>query len=292
MRNISLGRYVPHNTVIHRLDPRTKLFSLIVFIALVFFRFPSTGMNFIYYAIIMIIIFTLMGISHIKISSLFKQLKALWFMMIFLLIINILTYRTADQKALFYIGNYPIYDVAIYQTIYIFIRLLLMVAVTMVLTATTRPLDLTSALEWYMYPLKLIKFPVHQVAMTLSLALRFIPLLLEETGRIMNAQESRGVDFKHGGLKVKVRSVVSLMVPLFVTAFTLSEDLAFAMEARGYDPNAKRTRYRQLRFHFRDFFGLFLVLCALTGGILLLVYKVDLAPYFVDLYNIIKGWFA
>ncbi len=280
MRNISLGRYLPTNTVIHRIDPRTKLFGLIVLIVMVFFRFPSVEVNFIYYGILLIIVFTLMMISKIRIRSLIKQLKALWFMMLFLLIINIFTFRTPEQKPLFTIGSFTLYDAPLYQTLYIFIRLLLMISITMILTSTTRPLDLTSALEWYMYPLKFIRFPVHQVAMTLSLALRFIPLLLEETGRIMNAQESRGVDFKHGSLKVKIRAVVSLMVPLFVTAFTLSEDLAYAMEARGYDPNGKRTRYRVLKFKWLDLISLFVVLLLLTGGILALVYKVEIANLF------------
>lgn len=291
MRNISLGRYLPNNTFIHRLDPRLKFISLIIMMSMVFFRFPSVGMNFIYYGILFIVLLILMMISKIRIKSLFKQLKALWFMMIFLLIINLFTYRVPEQNELFTIGKFIVYDAPIYQTFYIFIRLLLMVSLTMILTSTTRPLDLTSAIEWFMYPLKLIKFPVHQIAMTLSLALRFIPLLLDETGRIMNAQESRGVDFKGGRFSEKIRAIVSLMVPLFVTAFTLSEDLSFAMEARGYDPSAKRTRYRVMKFRLRDLFSFIFILVCLTGSILLLVFHVDFAPFIIDLFNLIKGLF-
>ena len=141
--------------------------------------------------------------------------------------------------------------------------------ITMVLTGTTKPMDLTYALEWYMAPLKLIKFPVHIVAMTLSIALRFIPTLLDETQRIMKAQASRGVDFNRGGLFKRIGAVLSLIVPLFVSAIGRSEELSNAMEARGYDPYAKRSRYRILQFGWRDLIG-FVIVAAIFGGILAL----------------------
>ena len=117
-----------------------------------------------------------------------------------------------------------------------------MIALTMVLTSTTKPMDLTYAIEWYLTPLKLVKFPSHIVAMTLSIALRFIPTLLDETHRIMKAQASRGVDFDHGGLIKRLSAIVSLIIPLFVSAIGRSEELSNAMEARGYDPYGKRSR--------------------------------------------------
>ena len=119
-----------------------------------------------------------------------------------------------------------------------------MLGLTLVLTATTKPLELTNALEWFMKPLKVIKFPVHEIAMTISLALRFIPTLLEETDRIMKAQASRGVDFQNGKFSEKFRAIISLIVPLFISALQRSEELANAMEARGYDPSAERTKFR------------------------------------------------
>jgi len=143
----------------------------------------------------------------------------------------------------------------------------MMLALTLILTATTKPLDLTYALEWYMTPLKLIKFPTHEIAMTISIALRFIPTLLDETMRIMNAQASRGVDFEHGKIKEKITAILSLIVPLFMSAFQRSEELANAMEARGYNPRGKRTRYRNLAWHVGDSFSL-LFIVILTAGVI------------------------
>ena len=212
--------------------------------------------------------------------------------MIFLLIINIFTFRNSEEgNILFMIGNFAIKDAALYQTLYIFIRLVLMIALTSVLTASTRPLDLTYAIEWYMSPLKVIRFPVHEIAMTLSIALRFIPTLLDETGRIMRAQESRGVDFKGGKVKEKLRGVVALIVPLFVSALQRSDELANAMIARGYDPQAKRTRYRILRFTWRDLIVLLLAVSFLTLVILLRVYHIDLANMlYVNIQNLLSLW--
>lgn len=302
MKNISLGRYLPYNTIIHRLDPRVKLFGLVSFMVLVFFSFGNVALNFAYYALLLVIVLIAMRLAKVKVKTLFKQLKALWFMVIFLLIINVLSYRTADQTILFHIWTYPIYAAPIYQTFYIFVRLVLMIALTMVLTSSTKPLDLTFALEWTMTPLKLIRFPVHEVAMTMSLALRFIPTLLDETGRIMKAQESRGVDFSGGKLSERLRGIISLIVPLFNSAFMRSDELANAMEARGYNPQGKRTKYRMMKFASRDLIGFIAFLLILGGGITLLVLKVPagqafnsfldyIGTLFVTLFNNIKGLF-
>ena len=168
-----------------------------------------------------------------------------------------------------------IYWESIFQSIKIVLRLIFMIALTLVLTSTTKPMDLTYALEWYMTPFKLIGFPAHEIAMTVSIALRFIPTLLEETMRIMKAQESRGVDFKHGKLSSRLRAIVSLIVPLFVSSFQRSEELADAMEARGYDPKAKRTRFNKLTFHLSDLFALLLTAIFVTGIILISAFKID-----------------
>ncbi|HMM00321.1 MAG TPA: energy-coupling factor transporter transmembrane protein EcfT [Bacilli bacterium] len=291
MQNITLGRYIPFNSFIHRADPRLKLFSVIVIMVMVFFRFSSTEMNFIMYGILGLLILALMLIAHIRIRSLFRQLKALWMMMIILLIINIFTFRTAGDKVWFTLFNYSFYYSPFIQTAYIFLRLVLMIALTMVLTGTTRPLDLTYALEWYMYPLKFIHFPVHEVAMTISIALRFIPTLLDETGRIMKAQESRGVDFKKGKIKERLRAIVALIIPLFISAFQRSDDLANAMEARGYNPSAKRTRYRILKWRPADTLAFVLTLATLGAFIYLDVAKVDFYLLIKDLINVVRGLF-
>ena len=169
-------------------------------------------------------------------------------------------------------------------------RLVLMLALTMVLTSTTKPMDMTYAFEWYMTPLKVVRFPAHEIAMTLSIALRFIPTLLDETERIMKAQASRGVDFNHGGLFKRFGAVIALIIPLFVSALERSEELANAMIVRGYDPRAKRTRYRLLRFSWRDIIA-FLLIGGLFAGIIVL-FVLDKKDNPLDLVNIISSWFG
>ncbi|MCX5774789.1 MAG: energy-coupling factor transporter transmembrane component T [Firmicutes bacterium] len=288
MKNLTLGRYIPYNSPIHRLDPRIKLFSLIILMVAIFIKFVNVPMNFIMYGLIFVIILILMAMSHIGLFTLFKQLKALWLMILFLLIINILMPNTG---AFFRVWFFNVYYNAIWQTLYIVIRLILMVGLTMVLTTTTRPLDLTYAIEWYLAPLRIVKFPTHEIAMTISIALRFIPTLLDETNRIMKAQESRGVDFKNGKLKEKIRAVVSLIVPLFISAFQRSEELANAMEARGYDPSAKRTRYRVMKWKFWDTVALVFVVVFLAGVIVTSVMRLDFIVLLTPIVNIILGWF-
>jgi len=158
----------------------------------------------------------------------------------------------------------------------ILLRLMMMVMLTLILTASTKPLDLTYAFEWYLSPLKIFHFPSAEVAMTICIALRFIPTLLEDASRVMKAQSSRGVDFEHGHIWRRITGITSLIIPLFVSSFMRSEELANAMECRGYDPREKRTRYRQLKFHLGDLFA-FLFLCAYLAGFLYLsITKTDL----------------
>ena len=275
MNNISLGRYVPYNTLIHKLDQRTKLLSMILLMVVIFFSYGSTWTNLIIYGGLGIIIFILMKISKIKLRQVLKQLKMMWFMMLFLFIINLFTIKTSLPIFIPGVGeidsftipgiNWTIYISAIINSIYIFVRLVLMITLTLILTSTTKPMDLTYALEWMMYPLKVVRFPVHEVAMMISLALRFIPTLLDETDRIMKAQASRGVDFQDGKIKEKVGAIVSLIIPLFVSAFQRSDELANAMEARGYDPSKKRSKYRLLKWKNRDTLSFLFVILLFAG---------------------------
>jgi energy-coupling factor transport system permease protein len=171
-------------------------------------------------------------------------------------------------------GNgYKLYYDSLYQGGYIILRLVMMLLLTMILTSTSKPLDLTYAFEWFMTPLKLIKFPAHAIAMTISIALRFIPTLLDETSRIMKAQASRGVDFNKGGLIKKFKAVISLIIPLLISSFKRSEELSNAMEARGYDPDKKRSRYRTLSFTYRDLIALLVVLIYFAGFLSLCIFN-------------------
>ena len=280
MASITLGRYVPYPSFIHKLDPRVKLFSMILFMTTIFLRFSTVWMNLIMYGVIFIVITTLMRIAHIRLKTMFRQLKALWLMMIFLLVINLLIPNTTEISTYFLLGSIRIYWSAILQTFYIVFRLILMIGLTLMLTGTTRPLDLTYAIEWYLTPFKVVRFPTHEVAMTIAIALRFIPTLLDETMRIMKAQASRGVDFMGGKFSEKVRAIVSLIVPLFISAFQRSEELANAMEARGYDPQAKRTRYRQLRWTRRDTWSAFTMVVFFSLMLTLNILQFDVVGMF------------
>src|SRR5574344_116306 len=251
MSSMTLGRYVPYDSPIHKMDARAKIFSLIVLMVAIFMSYSTFAVTFTMAGIALIAIILLLAITHTSFLSLLKSLKSLWFMAIFLLLIYILVPHTSNWVA-FYIGSYAIYWDSILEAAKILLRLVLMIALTMVLTSSTKPLDLTAAFEWYLTPLKWIGFPSHELAMILSIALRFIPTILEDVTRIMKAQASRGVDFDHGSIKTKARAIISLIVPLFVSSFMRSEELADAMECRGYDPASKRTRYRVEKFRWLD----------------------------------------
>lgn len=268
MKSLSLGRYAPFNSFVHRLDPRSKLLILVLMMVAVFYGYSSQVMTFVMGGILLLLIFVILLVSRVSLRQLFSSLKALWIMIIILLLINVLVPPLGASRIAFSVGTYHIFWESILQSAKIILRLVMMISLTLILTATTKPLDLTYALEWYMYPLKLIKFPTHEIAMTISIALRFIPTLLDETMRIMNAQASRGVDFEHGKVKEKIKAILSLIVPLFMSAFQRSEELANAMEARGYNPRAKRTRYRNLHWSVGDTFSLLLV-TLLTAGVIL-----------------------
>lgn len=283
MANISIGKYSPFNTFIHRLDARNKILAMIFMMVTIFISYGSTYTNLIMYLILGIIIYSWLAISKISLKQFFKQLKMMWLMMLFIFIINLFSMK--EEIPVYWFGNeyyyfvipginLTIYYSAIINTLYIVIRLCLMLGLTMILTATTKPMDLTHALEWLMAPLKIIKFPVHEISMTISLALRFIPTLLDETERIMKAQSSRGVDFQDGSLKEKVGAIISLIIPLFVSAFQRSDELASAMEARGYDPSAKRTKYRELKWSKQDTFVMAMVLIILALTITMAALKV------------------
>lgn len=285
MSDIVFGRYCSRDTVIHKLDARNKILLLILLFVAIFLQFNLWSTTLIISGVLLLILIILMIISKTSIISLFKSLKGMWFLILFLLVIYIFVPNSTYKYEAFKIGTYPIYWDAFYQCGYIILRLIMMLCITMILTSTTKPMDLTRGLEWGMTPLKPIKFPAHEISMTISIALRFIPTILEETNRIMKAQESRGVDFKHGKISSRVRAIVSLIIPLFVSAIERSEELANAMEARGYDPRGKRTAYHKLQFHFCDLVALFVVLLIFGGVLTLFIFDknvgtVDLIEFF------------
>ena len=236
---MTFGKYIPVDSLIHRLDPRVKIISLFIFLVAIFF-----DAGFIGYGVMAIFVLITALISNISIKHILKAIRPMLFMMLFLMIFNI--FLLNNGTVIFSIGSFKIYSGALIQSAYIFIRLVLIITMTTILTSSTKPLDLTLAIEKLLNPLKKFGFPAHELAMMISIALRFIPDLLDEAKRIMKAQASRGVDFNEGKMSEKIRAIVSLIIPLFISAFQRAEDLANAMESRNYNPEASRTRYKLL----------------------------------------------
>lgn len=258
MNNFALGRYIPLDSVIHRMDPRAKIGAMLIMLISIFI---PTG--FVGYLIIGLTVAGVVLLAKLSFNFIWKAMKPMLFMLFFLLLINIFVVKTGF--VLISIGSFAIYSDAVFQTVFIAVRLMLMIMITTVLTATTKPLELTLGIEDLLKPFTVIKVPAHEIAMMISIALRFIPTLIEETQRIMKAQASRGVDLQEGTLKEKIMAILSLIVPLFVSAFQRAEELANAMEARGYAPGEKRTRYKQLKMKMPDYLLLLgaLLICGL-----------------------------
>lgn len=265
MNNIALGKYLPLNSVIHHMDPRAKIGAMLLMMIAIFIPAGYIG-----YLIIGAVVVATALIAKLKISFLWRAMKPMLFMLVFLLIINLLVIK--EGEVFLTIFGISFYSEAIFQTLYIVIRLALMIMITTILTATTKPLELTLGIEDLLKPFQVIHVPAHEIAMMISIALRFIPTLIEETQRIMKAQASRGVDMDEGRLMEKVKAILSLIVPLFVSAFQRAEDLAYAMEARGYIPNRTRTRYKQLKMQSIDYVLLVCTVLILFGMIALMVY--------------------
>ncbi len=261
MAKFTIGKYLPYDTILHRIDPRIKIMSLLILLIGIFIPVSIQ-----IYALLLVFIGVICKVAKLKMKFIISALKPMLFMLIFLLIINTLTLKTGDL--LVTIFTIEVYSGAIYQTVFIAIRLILMIMLTTLLTTTTKPLDLTLGIEDLLSPFKKIGLPAHEIAMMISIALRFIPTLIEEAERIMKAQASRGLDLEEGKLKEKAMAILALIVPLFVSALQRAEDLANAMEARGYIPGEFRTRYRKLKIRYYDYITIAIaILIAISLGL-------------------------
>lgn len=256
--SLIIGQYVPGKSIIHRLDPRTKITIIFFFVFIVFFAntLPS-------YSILIAFALASMFATKIKISFILKGLMPIWFLIVFTFLLHL--FVTKEGPLLFEIFTIEIHLGGVVQGFAISMRFFLLILVTSLLTLTTTPIEITDAIEDMLHPLKKIKFPVHELALMMSISLRFIPTLMQETGKISNAQASRGVDFKTGPLKDRLKAVVPLLVPLFVSAFKRAEELAMAMEARGYRGGVGRSKLRELKLKKRDTFIFMLFIAVATG---------------------------
>ena len=240
LKDITLGQYFPGDTFIHRLDPRTKLLGLVAYIVALFLAKGVVS-----YAVMVLVLATISVLAHIKPRTLFSGLKPLLVIVVFTGLINLL-YGSGEPLVQFWV--FRITANGIRMAIFMVIRIVLLVCGTFLMTYTTSPLQLTDGLERLMGPLKVIKVPVHELAMMMSIALRFIPTLIEETDKIMSAQKARGAAFDTGKLTERAKALVPLLVPLFVSAFRRADELATAMECRCYHDGEGRTRMKVLRF--------------------------------------------
>lgn len=261
MEKMIFGRYIPGDSVVHRLDPRSKLLFVFAFIVIVFL-----ANNAITYALLLAFTLGVILLSRIKLYFLINGLKPVIFLMVFTFLIHILF--TREGAVLVDLGFLKIYEEGLKQGVFISVRFLVLVFMTSVLTLTTSPISITDGVETLLNPLKKVKLPVHELALMMSISLRFIPTLMDETDKIMKAQMARGSDLSAGSLKDRLKAVVPLLVPLFVSAFKRAEDLATAMEVRGYRGGEGRTRYRQLKWDLGDT----LAIASLIVMVALLVY--------------------
>ncbi|MET3730308.1 energy-coupling factor transport system permease protein [Fictibacillus halophilus] len=262
LQNVIIGQYYPASSPLHRMDSRSKLIAAFFYLFIVFL-----ANNWVTYGVLIAFTFVTIRLSKVPLRFLYKGLKPILLLVVFTMLLHI--FLTKEGDLLYKAGFLEIYEGGVIQGIFIALRLLLLVMMTSLLTLTTTPIDITDGLEHLLGPLKKWKLPVHEFALMMSISLRFIPTLLQETEKIMKAQMARGADFTSGPIKERAKAFVPLLVPLFVSSFKRAEELALAMEARGYRGGEGRTRLRALEWHQRDTFAL-LLLALLTLSLFLL----------------------
>lgn len=259
IRDITIGQYYPADSLLHKLDPRTKFMGTLAFIISVFLFHTFPG-----YAVATVFLAVMIGLSKVPVKFIFKGLKTIFMLLIITVIFNIVL---TPGEVLWKFGFLKITREGLKLAGTMAIRLVYLVIGSSLMTLTTTPNQLTDGLERLLRPLNKIHVPVHEIAMMMSIALRFIPILLEETDKIMKAQIARGADFENGNLIQKAKNMVPLLVPLFISAFRRANDLAMAMEARCYHGGDHRTQMKPLKYQTRDYVAYILLLLYLAIGI-------------------------
>ena len=262
LKDITLGQYFPGNSVIHRLDPRTKLIVLVVYMVTLF-----VASGWVSYGVLLLFLLTVIKISAIPGKSIVRGMKPLVMILVFTGVLNL--FFNKDGRVLVDFWGITITTGGAERAAFMLVRILMLVTATFLLTYTTSPISLTDGLESLMNPLKVIKVPVHELSMMMCIALRFIPTLIEETDKIMSAQKARGADFESGNIFQRARALVPILVPLFISAFRRADELATAMECRCYHGGQGRTALHVLRYRAADIWVL-LGFIALTAGIIAL----------------------
>ena len=246
IRDITIGQYYPAKSILHRLDPRVKLVSTLLYLISLFLFRSISG-----YLVATLFLVCIIRMSKVPLSYIVKGLKPIIMLLLITVLFNLFLTRDGDVLAHFWI--FTITEGGLVTAVFMAVRLIYLIIGSSLMTFTTTPGELTDGLEDLLKPLNRIKVPVHEVAMMMSIALRFIPILLEETDKIMKAQMARGADFEHGNLIQRAKSLVPLLVPLFISAFRRASDLAMAMEARCYRGGEGRTKMKPLAYARRDY---------------------------------------
>lgn len=262
LKDITLGQFFPGNTVAHKLDPRTKILMVVLYIVALF-----TAKGVIAYALLGLCLAACVKISKVGLKQLVRGLKPVLFIIIFTGILNL--FFTPGDRYLVEIGFLRISDTGLENAIYMVLRIMLLIMGTFLMTYTTSPISLTDGLERLLNGLKRFRVPVHELAMMMSIALRFIPTLIEETDKIMSAQKARGADFESGNLIDKAKAMIPILVPLFISAFRRADELATAMECRCYHGGEGRTKLHILKYEARDWVALLLGVAVLATVIVL-----------------------
>ena len=263
LKDITLGQYIPGKSVIHLLDPRTKLIMLVVYIVGLF-----VASSWISYAVMLVFLVTVIAISTIPVKNILRGLKPLIFILVFTGLLNLLFTDTGNVLVSFWVIT--ITDDGLIRAFFMMARILMLISGTFLLTYTTSPIALTDGLEKLLSPLKVIKVPVHELSMMMCIALRFIPTLIEETDKIMCAQKARGADFETGNLLQRAKALVPILVPLFISAFRRADELATAMECRCYQGGEGRSKMKMLRYTRRDYLA-FLTGVVMIAAVIVLV---------------------
>lgn len=262
IRDITLGQYYPSDSIIHRLDPRTKILATFIYICSLFIN-----RDFIGYIATFVFIVTVIHISKVPLSFILKGLKAI--VVIIILTISINVFLTPGETILVDIWIIKVTLEGVILATLMGVRLILLIVGSSLLTLTTSPISLTDGIEALLKPLEKIRVPAHEIAMMMTIALRFIPILLEETDKIMKAQMARGAEFEEGSIIKRAKSLIPLLVPLFISSFRRAEDLALAMEARCYKGGEGRTKMHQLKYTYRDYIT-FLISIAYVGMLIMI----------------------
>ncbi len=260
MRDVTLGQYFPCDSVLHRLDPRLKIVSLIAFIVLTFCTF-----NFYSLAVVGALVVAIVLMSRVPLKMYLKSLKVI---IIIVVITSLLNLFYGQGEPIFEWWIFRVTLEGIYNAIFVCTRIVCLILFSSALTFTTSPNDLTDALERLMKPLKALHIKVHEIAMMMTIALRFVPTLLEETDKIMAAQKARGADMESGNLVARAKALIPILVPLFVSSFRRAYELAVAMECRCYQGGDGRTRMKQLKLQKRDYLSMLISLLVIAGVVL------------------------